>query len=65
MHRKYLQSLLVGCLGFTLLAQAAEATGDPVLIDLLDIVPQSILDNPDDSALLEAFRRTILEALDD
>ncbi|MCH7700391.1 MAG: hypothetical protein IID37_01770, partial [Planctomycetes bacterium] len=47
------------------LAQAAEATGDPVLIDLLDIVPQSILDNPDDSALLEAFRRTILEALDD
>ncbi|MCH8926991.1 MAG: DUF4091 domain-containing protein, partial [Proteobacteria bacterium] len=42
------------------LAQAAEATGDPVLIDLLDVVPAAVLDNPDDSELLEAFRLTIL-----
>ncbi len=47
------------------LAQAAEATGDPVLIDLLDVVPQAVLDNPDDSAVLEALRLTILQALDD
>ncbi|MCH7703031.1 MAG: DUF4091 domain-containing protein [Planctomycetes bacterium] len=47
------------------LAQAAEATGDPVLIDLLDVVPAAVLDNPDDSELLEALRLTILQALDD
>ena len=47
------------------LAQAAEATGDPVLLNLLGDVPQAVLDNPDDSELLVALRLTILQALDD